>query len=374
MQTKAKRLDSRNPLSGWRRGVLLLGAMLSLAPGVTAAVVKSSAGGGVAVQSEPGSGSSTVEVAEAGAGSAKVGRGDRQGIVIKAIEPEGGSEEATWLGVGVEEAPEALSVQLGLKPGEGLVVTVVTEDSPAAKAGLQKNDVLTEFEGQTLVLPAQLRKLVRMRKPGDEVRLVFYRAGRKQEVTATLGQTKLSGLLGEAGDWDRNLLELRQHWRELPIGEAIREQLKELRQSLGRSGFDGDKLGAEIKRSLEEARKALEKALREATNAGRSVGPVAGILRDLARSGVHLDNQSVVTIKRSANSVATVVKTDESGTYVVIANPAKRLTAHDKEGKLLFEGEIETSEQQAKVPPEIWAKVKPMLDQLKPAPKAEDDL
>ena len=89
MQTKAKRLDSRNPLSGWRRGVLLLGAMLSLAPGVTAAVVKSSAGGGVAVQSEPGSGSSTVEVAEAGAGSAKVGRGDRQGIVIKAIEPEG---------------------------------------------------------------------------------------------------------------------------------------------------------------------------------------------------------------------------------------------------------------------------------------------
>ena len=254
------------------------------------------------------------------------------------------------------------------------MVTVVTEDSPAAKAGLQKNDVLTEFEGQTLVLPAQLRKLVRMRKPGDEVRLVFYRAGRKQEVTATLGQTKLSGLLGEAGDWDRNLLELRQRWRELPIGEAIREQLKELRQSLGRSGFDGDKLGAEIKRSLEEARKALEKALREATNAGRSVGPVAGILRDLARSGVHLDNQSVVTIKRSANSVATVVKTDESGTYVVIANPAKRLTAHDKEGKLLFEGEIETSEQQAKVPPEVWAKVKPMLDQLKPAPKAEDDL
>jgi S1-C subfamily serine protease len=36
----------------------------------------------------------------------------------------------------------------------------VAPDSPAAKAGLEKNDVLAELEGQLLVVPAQLRKLV----------------------------------------------------------------------------------------------------------------------------------------------------------------------------------------------------------------------
>ena len=55
--------------------------------------------------------------------------------------------DRSWLGVGVEEASEALQSQLGLAPRVGLLVTYVTSDSPAAKAGLEKNDVLVEFEG-----------------------------------------------------------------------------------------------------------------------------------------------------------------------------------------------------------------------------------
>jgi hypothetical protein len=66
-----------------------------------------------------------------------------------------------------------------------------------------------------------------------------------------------------------------------------------------------------------------------------------------------------------------MVKADESGTYVIVSNPKPRLTAHDKEGKLLFDGEIDTPEQREKVPPEVWEKVEPMLDKL--APKAEDE-
>ena len=67
-------------------------------------------------------------------------------------------------------------------------MTYVAPDSPGAKAGLQKNDVLVELEGQLLVHPAQLRKLVQVHKEGDTVELVFYRAGKKQTVSATLGR------------------------------------------------------------------------------------------------------------------------------------------------------------------------------------------
>lgn len=46
-------------------------------------------------------------------------------------------------------------------------------------------------------------------------------------------------------------------------------------------------------------------------------------------------------------------------------------TAHDKDGKLVFDGEIDTPEQRAKVPPELWEKVKPLLDKV--APQAEEE-
>ena len=62
-------------------------------------------------------------------------------IKIESIEPgtgKGSEPDVTWLGVYAEEVSEALSSQLGLDSGEGLVITYVAADSPAAKAGLQK--------------------------------------------------------------------------------------------------------------------------------------------------------------------------------------------------------------------------------------------
>jgi len=45
--------------------------------------------------------------------------------------------------------------------------------------------------------------------------------------------------------------------------------------------------------------------------------------------------------------VKTMVKSDESGTYVIVADPKKSLMVHDKAGKMLFDGEIETDDQRA---------------------------
>ena len=90
-------------------------------------------------------------------------------------------------------------------------------------------------------------------------------------------------------------------------------------------------------------------------------------LEELARSGVEVDKDATVTIKSRNDSVRTIVKTDDTGTYVIVANPKKRLTAHDKDGKLAFDGEIETSEQQEMMPKEVWNKVQPMIEQLNQA-------
>ena len=87
-------------------------------------------------------------------------------------------------------------------------------------------------------------------------------------------------------------------------------------------------------------------------------------MEGISRSGVEVGKDATVIINNDRKSVKTVVKSDDSGTCVIVAGAKKHLTAHDKDGKLLFDGEIDTAEQQEKVPKEVWEKVKPLLEKL----------
>ena len=304
-------------------------------------------------------------------------------IPIGTIEPFGagepfGQKEVTWLGAAIDEAPEVLTAQLGLDPGVGLVVTYVATNSPAAKAGLQKNDLLAEFDGQPLVHPLQLRKLVQVRKEGDTVKLMFYRAGKKQTVSATLAKTVTGFGLDDipAGQGYGSMF---RQFGDLPMGDAFRKQMKALREQMGNIKIDQKQVQEEIRRSMEEARKTYREALRQATNANSMLGP---ILEDLARMGASVNNDASVTVRSTGRSAISLVKADESGTIVMVRNPKLHLTAHDKDGKLLFDGEIETPEQRSQVPHELWNKMEPLLKKMapegeekpdiKPAPSKED--
>ena len=73
--------------------------------------------------------------------------------------------------------------QLDLPKDQGIVIAGVSDDSPAAKAGLKANDVLLELAGKPV--PADvgaLIKQVREIKADDEVSAVVLRKGRKETV------------------------------------------------------------------------------------------------------------------------------------------------------------------------------------------------
>jgi hypothetical protein len=302
-----------------------------------------------------------------GSSAASTGVANANSMAFGNIEPCGagvpfGQKEVTWLGAAIDEAPEVVTAQLGLDPGVGLVVTCVATNSPAAKAGLQKNDLLVEFEGQPLVHPQQLRKLIQVRKEGDTVKLVFYRTGKKQTVSATLAKTVAGfGLNEMPGGWGYGGA-FRQ-FGDLPTGDAFREQMKALREQMGRVKIDQKQVQEEIRRSMEEARKTYREAMRQATNANSALGP---ILENLARMGASVDNDASVTVRSTGGSAKSLVNADESGTIVMVRNPKLYLTAHDKNGKLLFDGEIETPAQRAQVPRELWKKVEPLLQKMAP--------
>jgi membrane-associated protease RseP (regulator of RpoE activity) len=93
-----------------------------------------------------------------------------------------------WLGVRLTEVNAEKAKELKL-PGEyGALVEEVEPESPAAKAGLEKNDVIVEFAGERVRSAAQLHRLVRETPPGRAAALSVIRGGQTRTLTATLAE------------------------------------------------------------------------------------------------------------------------------------------------------------------------------------------
>jgi hypothetical protein len=103
-------------------------------------------------------------------------------------------DNAAFLGVGAEPVSTQTAAQLPLKPGTGLVVTMVVKDSPAEKAGLKPNDVLARLGDQMLVNAGQLSVLIRANKPGDSINIAYLRGGKEQTAAVQLAGKKLPKL------------------------------------------------------------------------------------------------------------------------------------------------------------------------------------
>ncbi len=90
------------------------------------------------------------------------------------------------LGVMVQAIPDGLEEELNAD--FGVLVSGVTEDSPAQKAGLEKGDIIQYFEGEKIRRPSNLVDAVRETKPGTKAEIKIVRNGKKKDITATIGE------------------------------------------------------------------------------------------------------------------------------------------------------------------------------------------
>lgn len=86
-----------------------------------------------------------------------------------------------WLGVECREAQPELKSQLGLDD-EGLVAVHIADDSPAAKAGLKRHDVIVSAGDNKLKRLSDLIKAVNA-ADGKEISLKIIRAGKEQTIS-----------------------------------------------------------------------------------------------------------------------------------------------------------------------------------------------
>jgi serine protease Do len=95
-----------------------------------------------------------------------------------------------WLGIETHEVTADKAKELKLPAEHGVVLGKIIPDSPAAKAGLKENDVVTELNGQRVEGAAQFRRMVREIPAGRTIQLTVWRDGRSQTLSATLGKSE----------------------------------------------------------------------------------------------------------------------------------------------------------------------------------------
>ena len=101
----------------------------------------------------------------------------------KAFRPDTGKG---YLGVTLTEICPEVRAHTTLKEGEGLMIGRVAPDSPAADFGLRHYDILTKFNDQWIMSPAQFIALIENAGPGSELELTVLRRGAMTQVKVIL--------------------------------------------------------------------------------------------------------------------------------------------------------------------------------------------
>lgn len=102
-----------------------------------------------------------------------------------------------FIGVSVADVSSEM-ISYGIP--EGAVVKEVTDDSPAKKAGLEINDIITKADDTEITNSSNLVSYVRGLEKGKTLNLTVYRSGETKEIKLTVEETQISALESEEED------------------------------------------------------------------------------------------------------------------------------------------------------------------------------
>ena len=93
-----------------------------------------------------------------------------------------------YLGIQYTILTPSLARQLGIQDTKGVVAVQVVRNSPAARAGLQRLDVITQIDGRQIADESTIGRVLNSHKPGDTVTLAVQRGGQTMQIKVTLGE------------------------------------------------------------------------------------------------------------------------------------------------------------------------------------------
>jgi C-terminal processing protease CtpA/Prc len=102
------------------------------------------------------------------------------------------SSGGSWLGVSIADVTAERVKELGLKEEMGAEIKSVMPGSPAEEAGLEKEDVILEYQGERVAGAAQLTRLVKETPAGRTVTLDVSRGGSVRSVKVKVSEQESS--------------------------------------------------------------------------------------------------------------------------------------------------------------------------------------
>ena len=109
------------------------------------------------------------------------------------------------LGVAIQEVNQAFADSFKLDKPEGALVSNVVKGGPADQAGMKAGDVIRKVDGQAIISSGDLPALIGQSAPGKKVTIEIWRQGKREELTARLGDAsekaakvaKADGIVGK---------------------------------------------------------------------------------------------------------------------------------------------------------------------------------
>lgn len=158
-----------------------------------------------------------------------------------------------YIGVYIEELNEDLSEYFGLKESKGLLVSKVSEGSPAEKAGLKVGDVISKADGKEVETLNELSRLIQRKNKGDKIKIEFLRDKKKKIIDVEIDEEDNRNALFFSKNWEG----ASYLWED--YSEKIREQYeKSIEQYYGETQKKMKKLKEEI-----EKKKDIEKEIQK---------------------------------------------------------------------------------------------------------------
>ena len=149
-----------------------------------------------------------------------------------------GKVTRTYLGVSLQDIDRNLAESYNLSKPEGSLITQVTPNSPAAKAGLKAGDVILKLDGAPISRTSELLNNLNRSVPNQTIKLEILRDDARRNISATLvvapddtpaqAQNKVTASKGPVlGVSIRNLTEAELNRLQIKGGVLIQDVLRD---------------------------------------------------------------------------------------------------------------------------------------------------
>lgn len=245
-------------------------------------------------------------------------------------------KEVAVLGVCGSSISPTLAMHLDLEDAKGLALAYVAPGSPAEQMGLQAHDVITALDGKSIGSQRELKREMRARKPGDQVKVSYINRSEKKEGNVKLGSRLLSP----------------DALTHPPAADGLQHFQEGDRRAIERRGQVHMR---ELKKHLEN-QAGLEQNLQNLLDSvGQDIPEIQGGRgsMNLLQGAGPIDDMHPYGNVRFNSSVSITRHDDEGSITIKTIDGLKEIFVKNARGKIIYQGEYQTAEDKAAVPDDI---------------------